>query len=59
LERNRARDKRNRSDLRAKGWSVLTVWQCQTRLPDTLSTKLLSFLGPAGKNPIDIRYGNG
>lgn len=59
LERNRARDKRNRSDLRAKGWNVLTVWECQTRKPDALSTKVLSFLGPAGKNPIDIREGNG
>ena len=57
LEQNRARDKRNRSDLRTMGWEVLTVWQCQARKPDTLSTKLLAFLGPAGPNPIDIRKG--
>ncbi|HZB89548.1 MAG TPA: very short patch repair endonuclease [Terracidiphilus sp.] len=50
LERNRDRDRINKAALRAMGWAVLTVWQCQTRKPDRLSTKLLSFLGPAGKN---------
>lgn len=59
LERNRVRDKQNRSDLRAMGWSVITVWQCQTRNPDALSTRLLSFLGPAGTNPIDTSENNG
>ncbi len=59
LDRNRARDKRNKSELRAMGWAVLTVWQCQTRKPDMLSTKLVSFLGPVGQNPIDIRKDNG
>lgn len=48
---NRERDKRNKAQLRSIGWGVLTVWQCQTRKPDRLSTKLLSFLGPPGKNP--------
>jgi len=55
LERNRARDNRNRADLRAMGWTVLTVWQCQARKADQLSTRLLTFLGPPTKNPIDMR----
>lgn len=55
LARNRARDKKNRADLRAMGWAVLTVWQCQTRKPDRLSTILVSFLEPPDKNPIDKR----
>ncbi|MCC7292628.1 MAG: DNA mismatch endonuclease Vsr [Phycisphaerales bacterium] len=29
LERNAARDARNRRKLRRMGWSVLTVWECQ------------------------------
>jgi DNA mismatch endonuclease (patch repair protein) len=58
FERNRVRDKRNRADLRAMGWTVLTVWQCQTREADELSTRLLTFLGPPGQNPIDIRKVN-
>lgn len=59
LEQNRARDRRNRSNLRVMGWSVLTVWQCQTRNLDALSTRLLSFLGPVRENPIDTREHNG
>lgn len=52
LARNRTRDRQNRSDLRSMGWVALTVWQCQTRKMDWLSTRLMSFLGPPGKNPI-------
>jgi DNA mismatch endonuclease, patch repair protein len=55
LAKNCARDKRNKADLRLMGWAVLTIWQCQTRNPDRLSTKLFSFLGPPGKNPTDNR----
>jgi len=31
LERNRLRDRKVRSELRRAGWSVLTIWECQTR----------------------------
>lgn len=58
LARNCARDKRNNADLRSMGWKVLTVWQCQTRKPKRLSTRLRSFLGPPGKNPIDKQMPN-
>jgi DNA mismatch endonuclease, patch repair protein len=54
LERNQLRDLRNEQDLHAKGWQVLTVWQCETRNPDTLKSILLTFLGPPGGNPIDF-----
>jgi len=30
-KRNAARDRRNGRQLRRLGWSVLTVWECQTR----------------------------
>jgi DNA mismatch endonuclease (patch repair protein) len=53
LERNRARDLRNRTDLRSLGWRTLTLWQCQIRNPLTLVSRLTSFLGPPGKFPID------
>jgi DNA mismatch endonuclease (patch repair protein) len=29
LRRNRARDRRNLRDLRAAGWRVIVVWECQ------------------------------
>ncbi len=53
LEHNRSRDRRNKAALRSKGWKVLTVWQCQTRVPGRLEARILSFLGPPGKIPID------
>ena len=53
LQRNRLKDGRNIRTLRDSGWGVLTVWQCQTRRLDELETRLISFLGPSGKIPID------
>ncbi|WP_407702880.1 very short patch repair endonuclease [Thiobacillus sedimenti] len=29
LDANRSRDQRNRRELRALGWRVLTIWECQ------------------------------
>ena len=31
--RNVARDRRDRRRLRAAGWGVMVVWECQTRFP--------------------------
>lgn len=46
IEANRARDKRNRRDLKATGWSALTVWQCETaKFPLRLIHRLTQFLG--------------
>lgn len=53
LERNRQKDERNRRQLRALGWSVLTVWQCQIKNGARLKPRLFSYLGSATKNPID------
>ena len=41
---NKARDIRNVRLLRREGWSVLTVWQCQTREMDKLVDKIARFL---------------
>lgn len=53
LEHNRTKDKRDKRALRALGWEVLTVWQCQTKSRNQLESRLLSFLGPPRKIPID------
>jgi DNA mismatch endonuclease (patch repair protein) len=53
LERNRLKDARDRRKLRNLGWAVFTVWQCQTKFPDRLQARLVSFLGPPGRIPID------
>lgn len=42
---NAERDRKHRRAL-MKGWSVLTIWECQTKDRDRLSGKLREFLGP-------------
>ena len=46
--RNRERDARNESALRAEGWSVLTVWECETADRDALAARLIEFIGAPG-----------
>lgn len=43
LARNVARDQRNVEELDALGWDVLTVWECETRMPN-LADRLHLFL---------------
>jgi DNA mismatch endonuclease (patch repair protein) len=43
LSQNRQRDIKNQRKLRALGWQVLIVWECQLRRTD-LSRRLLKFL---------------
>ena len=31
IERNKARDKRNKKELKRMGWSVMTIWECQLK----------------------------
>jgi DNA mismatch endonuclease (patch repair protein) len=56
LERNRAKDSRDTRELESKGWSVLTVWQCEIRSVEKVGEKLFSFLGPPGKTSVQ-RHG--
>jgi len=44
LEANRERDARKVNELEAQGWSVFTVWQCETKEEALLTTKLLPVL---------------
>jgi len=46
LERNAERDKRSQRALRRAGWSVLTIWECQTlaRTREQLRRRLIRFL---------------
>jgi DNA mismatch endonuclease (patch repair protein) len=37
---NAARDKRNTKQLRKLGWKVFTIWECETREPEKLSSVL-------------------
>lgn len=43
FERNVERDRRVRAELRALGWDVLVIWECETRESDTLEDILRRF----------------
>jgi len=45
LGRNRERDERNRRLLRADGWAVFTVWECELKDMPALADRLVAFLG--------------
>ncbi|MEE2691159.1 MAG: DNA mismatch endonuclease Vsr [Pseudomonadota bacterium] len=45
LERNAVRDRSNQTALRAGGWKVLTIWECETKNLEKLEAKLRGFLG--------------
>jgi DNA mismatch endonuclease, patch repair protein len=44
LEGNCVRDKANLRRLKASGWSVLVIWECQVRNLSRLETRLQRFL---------------
>jgi DNA mismatch endonuclease, patch repair protein len=46
LQRNAARDKRTRQQLRRAGWRVMVLWECQIRpeRAERLRAKIVAFL---------------
>lgn len=44
FEANVRRDRRNVRALKKIGWDVLIVWECQSRSPEALRKRLLSFV---------------
>lgn len=44
IERNQQRDVENIKNLRAAGWNVLIIWDCELRESTSLSNKILRFL---------------
>ena len=45
LEKNQRRDKENENKLRALGWRILVVWECEVKNTRKLSSRLARFLG--------------
>ncbi|SBW05043.1 XorII very short patch repair endonuclease [uncultured Alphaproteobacteria bacterium] len=45
LRRNRTRDRDECDQLRAMGWRVFVVWECETRQLDVLKERIRLFLG--------------
>jgi DNA mismatch endonuclease (patch repair protein) len=45
LERNAARDRQVRKELRRKGWRSLVIWECELDRTGRLTRKITKFLG--------------
>ena len=46
FRQNADRDRRNVDRLSEEGWSILTIWECETRRPEELKAKLrMAFKG--------------
>ncbi len=43
MKTNRARDRKNIASLERGGWKVLTIWQCELKNLDKLTSKLNDF----------------
>lgn len=46
FERNMIRDRRNTVELRALGWEVLVIWECEATDGDKLQGLLSAYLAP-------------
>ncbi|MFH1020337.1 MAG: very short patch repair endonuclease [Pseudomonadota bacterium] len=44
IERNQQRDTEDLNNLRASGWEVLVIWECETTKQEYLSRKLIEFI---------------
>ena len=44
LQGNKDRDQKNQRLLRNQGWKILTLWECQTKKPETLPDRIVKFL---------------
>lgn len=45
FERNVARDRQALADLRKLGWSVLVIWECETRKDESIMRRVNEFFG--------------
>lgn len=50
IARNKERDRQCLSRLRADGWSVLTLWECEIKHTAELRSALGAFLGPTAQS---------
>ena len=44
LQKTQIRDTKNRQELEASGWKVLTIWECEMEDINSLKIKILNFL---------------
>jgi DNA mismatch endonuclease (patch repair protein) len=44
LQANKERYKKDRRSLQRQGWRVLTIWECQTKKLEEVTTRIINFL---------------
>lgn len=44
IHRNTVRDVKHQADLKALGWNVMVIWECEIRTPEIVSRKIFHFL---------------
>lgn len=44
IQKNKARDRKTKRQLQAKGWEVLEIWECDIRKSRDVATRLQRFL---------------
>jgi DNA mismatch endonuclease (patch repair protein) len=44
IAKNRIRDEKYLSEYAARGWDLLTVWECETHDREALASRLRAFL---------------
>ena len=45
LEGNQVRDRKKRRQLRAAGWDLLVIWECEVKNKESVERAVRSFLG--------------
>jgi DNA mismatch endonuclease (patch repair protein) len=48
LTKNRKRDRENERRLRADGWDLLTIWECEVRELSAVAERITTFLSIRG-----------
>ena len=41
---NRERDRKNIRQLKKLGWDILVIWECQTKKPEKIVRKIITFM---------------
>lgn len=55
FERNVERDRRNVEELKAQGWKVDIIWQCETSQPESLNKRLSTIAPPLNKCALQLK----
>lgn len=62
IDKNRERDRAKEEHLKSLGWSVLTIWQCETKSLEALAIRLQDFVdsdefrSTHGKDDAKVRH---